>query len=785
MALAAVAALLAACRKDSCVDPVLPPRPNAPAALIKAAGDEQSGNEGEPVAVRPAVKVVDAASQPVANVQVTFAVTGGSGTVTGATPRTGADGIAAVERWTLGAAGVNTLNATVAGLPVQTFTATAQTAVFRPTQNMTLDGGIRSWNVVDIPKGVTVTVTKDVVIRTSGDATIAGSLVGDCVSVSVVAGGKLTLAGDVNNSCAGAIPDAGAPALRLVGMGGYVVDHARAVSSGSLRITNDTSLTIEALGAAPTARANASVVKASAALDDTGIPCLFVNGVLVANPARMPDGARGTTGKPGEPGHQWSAECRGNLSVTGDLSITGQGGGNGGAGIDLTSGDADAHGGAGASGGVLRVFATRNLRFDGGSKTVLTSGRGGDGGEARATANNPGGKATAIAGAGAEPGLIELRAGGDIDINAPIELNIGQAGDGGDATALAADGRGGAVCPPQDGGKAEARGGAGGNTPRSTLVGRNVAGSERVRVTGAAAGHGGSARGVGGNGGAGGDGCIDGAPGGSQTVIGGKGGDALLKDQGGNFVAAGGRGGDATFEDGNGGHGFDGCSLTPPQKGGKGGEAGKLSGDVGAGGMGLGGLAPGGAIKYVHTGDGGDGGDGDGAGLGGDKAVRPIAGGVVTEPSFAKGKDGNPCPKLPPKGRGGDVFIVAIGTAGNAGNDTSVVRILVFPPRSEIRITEETGLTRQTTVTGLTIGGIPVELQWSGPDAFDDAGNFRARGIAKVSMGTRGLQTIVVTIVGCILPNGTITFYLIVQPSVGASFQFNPMRYNGVGARKL
>jgi hypothetical protein len=130
------------------------------------------------------------------------------------------------------------------------------------------------------------------------------------------------------------------------------------------------------------------------------------------------------------------------------------------------------------------------------------------------------------------------------------------------------------------------------------------------------------------------------------------------------------------------------------------------------------------------------------------------------------------------------VFIVAIGNAGNAGNDTSVVRILAFPPRSEIRITEETGLTRQTTVTGLTIGGIPVELQWNGPDAFDDAGNFRARGIAKVSMGTRGVQTIVVTIVGCVLPNGTITFYLIVQPSVGAPFQFNPMRYNGVGARK-
>lgn len=60
-------------------------------------------------------------------VRVTFAVTGGSGTVTGAIAFTGANGIATVGSWTLGpAAGANTLTASVGSLGPITFTATAQ-----------------------------------------------------------------------------------------------------------------------------------------------------------------------------------------------------------------------------------------------------------------------------------------------------------------------------------------------------------------------------------------------------------------------------------------------------------------------------------------------------------------------------------------------------------------------------------------------------------------------------------------------------------------------------------
>jgi adhesin/invasin len=82
------------------------------------------------VPVRPAVIVRDAGGTPVASVAVTFAVTSGGGSVTGASASTGTDGIATVGSWTLGTStGANTLQATVgaegvSGNPV-TFSATA------------------------------------------------------------------------------------------------------------------------------------------------------------------------------------------------------------------------------------------------------------------------------------------------------------------------------------------------------------------------------------------------------------------------------------------------------------------------------------------------------------------------------------------------------------------------------------------------------------------------------------------------------------------------------------
>ncbi|HTT69256.1 MAG TPA: leishmanolysin-related zinc metalloendopeptidase [Gemmatimonadales bacterium] len=88
----------------------------APANVAILVGNNQPGLEGYGVNVRPAVLVTDAGSGPVPNATVTFAVTGGGGSVTGGTATTNAAGMAQVGKWTLGGgAGVNTLTATVTG----------------------------------------------------------------------------------------------------------------------------------------------------------------------------------------------------------------------------------------------------------------------------------------------------------------------------------------------------------------------------------------------------------------------------------------------------------------------------------------------------------------------------------------------------------------------------------------------------------------------------------------------------------------------------------------------
>lgn len=96
------------------------------AAIAKFAGDGQSPVINTAATVDPSVRISDAFGNPVADVTVTFAVTSGGGSVAGATPITGTDGIAAIQSWTMGSsAGANTLTAAAAGLADVTFDATA------------------------------------------------------------------------------------------------------------------------------------------------------------------------------------------------------------------------------------------------------------------------------------------------------------------------------------------------------------------------------------------------------------------------------------------------------------------------------------------------------------------------------------------------------------------------------------------------------------------------------------------------------------------------------------
>lgn len=97
----------------------------APTTVTAQSVTTQTAPAGTAVAAPPSVRVTDQVGQPVAGVAVTFAVTGGGGTLTGGSATTNASGIAAVASWTLGATpGQNTVTATAAGLPPVTFTAT-------------------------------------------------------------------------------------------------------------------------------------------------------------------------------------------------------------------------------------------------------------------------------------------------------------------------------------------------------------------------------------------------------------------------------------------------------------------------------------------------------------------------------------------------------------------------------------------------------------------------------------------------------------------------------------
>jgi hypothetical protein len=97
--------------------------PNAVAANITANSSIGfTAQPGTQVTNAPSVLLSDSRGAPVAGAVVTFSVTSGGGTVTGATATSNASGVATVGSWTLGtAAGANTLSAQTGSLPAVTF----------------------------------------------------------------------------------------------------------------------------------------------------------------------------------------------------------------------------------------------------------------------------------------------------------------------------------------------------------------------------------------------------------------------------------------------------------------------------------------------------------------------------------------------------------------------------------------------------------------------------------------------------------------------------------------
>jgi len=99
--------------------------PGPPAQLLAVAGLGQLATVATALLTRPAVLLKDVLGNPVAGATVTFAVSGGGGSLTGGTQLTNAAGVATLGSWTLGTiAGPNILTASAPGVTPVVFTAT-------------------------------------------------------------------------------------------------------------------------------------------------------------------------------------------------------------------------------------------------------------------------------------------------------------------------------------------------------------------------------------------------------------------------------------------------------------------------------------------------------------------------------------------------------------------------------------------------------------------------------------------------------------------------------------
>jgi hypothetical protein len=120
--LCGASAVLAACGSS---EPKVPAKDVVPTAITATSTDTLRGAVATQLAAPVAVTVKNKAGDPIDSAVVTFAVTGGGGTVGSASVRTDANGQASTT-WTLGnAVGLQTVTATVGTLPAVTFYAVA------------------------------------------------------------------------------------------------------------------------------------------------------------------------------------------------------------------------------------------------------------------------------------------------------------------------------------------------------------------------------------------------------------------------------------------------------------------------------------------------------------------------------------------------------------------------------------------------------------------------------------------------------------------------------------
>lgn len=143
---------------------------------------------------------------------------------------------------------------------------------FEVKENTQLEGGEHTFSSVNIPSGVTVTATDDVVINVTGDTVIAGTLSGDCVGIALRGQGDVAITGNITNECGENAEETKDLIIQTDGgvlQIGTEDSPATLYTSGLLDITNDPSLEEWEFDVLPDQRSEAPLPPVCSAQADT------------------------------------------------------------------------------------------------------------------------------------------------------------------------------------------------------------------------------------------------------------------------------------------------------------------------------------------------------------------------------------------------------------------------------------------------------------------------------------------------------------------------------------
>lgn len=171
---------------------------------------QQSALTGTDVSQLPSVLVTDADGNPIQGQAVTFAITAGGGSLTGASQTTNASGIATVGSWTTGAsAGTNTMTAAVAALPLVTYDVVAAPA------GVAVELQLLTPPPASVAARAMLSTAPVIQLRDAAHSPVTTS--GIAVNVALTGGGTLSGSASVNTDGSG---QAAFPGLSIAGLVG-------------------------------------------------------------------------------------------------------------------------------------------------------------------------------------------------------------------------------------------------------------------------------------------------------------------------------------------------------------------------------------------------------------------------------------------------------------------------------------------------------------------------------------------------------------------------------------